>query len=48
MKIYIFADIEGCSGVYAREQVLPGEGRFSEGRACMTADSMEKALFASL
>ncbi|MBQ4087056.1 MAG: M55 family metallopeptidase [Clostridia bacterium] len=38
MKIYIFADIEGCSGVYAREQVLPVEGRFSEGRACMTAD----------
>ncbi len=38
MKIYIFADIEGISGVYTREQVLPNETRFSEGRSYMTAD----------
>ena len=38
MKIFIFADIEGISGVYAREQVDPDFARFSEGRDFMTAD----------
>lgn len=38
MTIYIFADIEGCSGIYCREQVVFGEPRFNEGREYMTAD----------
>lgn len=38
MKIFIFADIEGISGVYAREQVSPDGIRFGEGRDFMTAD----------
>lgn len=32
MTIYIFADIEGCSGIYCGEQVVFGEPRFNEGR----------------
>lgn len=38
MNIYIMVDIEGISGIYAREQVIPGESRFAEGRRYMTDD----------
>lgn len=38
MNVYLMVDIEGISGIYAREQVLPGESRFSEGRRYMTED----------
>lgn len=38
MTIYIFADIEGCSGIYCRDQVVSGLPRFNEGREYMTAD----------
>ncbi|MBQ6874819.1 MAG: M55 family metallopeptidase, partial [Lachnospiraceae bacterium] len=38
MNILVMVDIEGISGIYTREQVLPGECRFQEGRAYMTAD----------
>lgn len=38
MKIFVMVDIEGISGVYAREQVLQDERRFTEGRRFMTAD----------
>jgi len=38
MNIYIMTDIEGISGIYCREQVLPDQRRFAEGRARMTAD----------
>ena len=38
MKIYVMVDIEGISGVYSREQVIPGESRFSEGRKFLTED----------
>ena len=38
MKIYVMVDIEGVSGVYCREQVLPGESRFQEGRRFLTED----------
>ncbi|MDD7740698.1 MAG: M55 family metallopeptidase [Fusicatenibacter sp.] len=37
MNIYVMVDIEGISGIYTREQVLPYEGmRFAEGRRYMT------------
>ena len=38
MRIYVMVDIEGISGVYCREQVLPGESRFQEGRRFLTED----------
>ncbi len=38
MKIFIFADIEGISGIFSPEQVLPHGSRFQEGRDFMTAD----------
>lgn len=38
MNIYLMVDIEGISGIYARDQVLPEEARFQEGRRFMTAD----------
>lgn len=38
MNVYVMVDIEGISGVYTREQVLPDQPRFSEGRKYMTAD----------
>lgn len=38
MNVYVNVDIEGISGVYTREQVLPEEYRFAEGRRLMTAD----------
>ncbi len=38
VNIYIMVDIEGISGVYSPEQVLPDGRRFREGREYMTAD----------
>ena len=38
MNIYIMADIEGISGIYSPEQVVPGKSRFSEGRLYATED----------
>ena len=38
MKIYVMVDIEGISGVYCREQVVPSESRFAEGRRFLTED----------
>ena len=38
MNVYIMCDIEGISGIYCREQVLPDQRRFGEGREFMTAD----------
>lgn len=38
MNVYVNVDIEGISGVYTREQVLPEEPRFNEGRRLMTQD----------
>ncbi len=38
MNIYIMADIEGISGIYAREQVVSGGERFSEGREFFTQE----------
>lgn len=38
MNVYIMTDIEGISGIYCREQVLPDMRRFGEGRELMTAD----------
>jgi D-amino peptidase len=38
MNILIMTDLEGISGIYASDQVLPGERRFNEGREFMTAD----------
>lgn len=38
MTIYIFTDFEGISGVFSKEQVLPGGSRFNEGRDYMTMD----------
>lgn len=38
MKIYVMVDIEGISGVYCREQVIPTESRFQEGRRFLTED----------
>lgn len=38
MKIYVMVDIEGISGVYCQEQVVPGENRFHEGRQFLTED----------
>lgn len=38
MKIYIFTDLEGITGIYTREQVMVNEWKYSEGRAFMTHD----------
>jgi D-aminopeptidase len=38
MNIYIMTDIEGISGIYTRDQVVPGSSRFGEGRDYMTRD----------
>ena len=39
MNVYVMVDIEGISGIYTREQVLPQEGkRFEEGRRYMTEE----------
>lgn len=38
MNIFIFADIEGISGIYSKEQVTRDGKRFQEGRDFMTAD----------
>ena len=38
MNVYVNVDIEGISGIYTREQVLPEEYRFAEGRRLMTQD----------
>ena len=38
MNVYVMVDIEGISGIYTRQQVLPTEPRFNEGRKYMTAD----------
>ncbi|MBQ9984826.1 MAG: M55 family metallopeptidase [Oscillospiraceae bacterium] len=38
MNLYILVDIEGISGVYAKDQVLPDGLRVNEGRELMTAD----------
>lgn len=36
MNVFVMVDIEGISGIYAKEQVSNKESRFSEGRKCMT------------
>ncbi len=38
MNIYIMVDLEGISGLYCREQMTPGEWRFSEARKFMTRE----------
>ena len=38
MNVLIMADLEGISGVYTREQVLPSQSRFIEGRKYLTRD----------
>ena len=38
MNIYIMTDLEGISGIYDREQVMPNGSRYSEGRSFMTQD----------
>ena len=38
MKIFIFCDIEGISGIYTKEQVLSTGRYYAEGRELMTAE----------
>lgn len=38
MNIYIFADLEGISGIYAADQITPDQRRFAEARRYMTRD----------
>ena len=38
MTVFIMADLEGISGVYTRDQVLPSLPRFNEGRKFLTRD----------
>jgi len=38
MNLYILVDLEGISGVYTKDQVLPDAPRASEGRLMMTED----------
>ncbi len=38
MNVFVMVDIEGISGIYAKEQVLRNELRFQEGRKCMTEE----------
>jgi len=38
MKIYIFTDLEGITGIYSKEQVLSTGSKYAEGRSFMTHD----------
>jgi len=38
MNLYIMVDLEGISGVYTREQVVPDGEKLNEGRIMMTED----------
>lgn len=38
MNICIMTDLEGISGIYCREQVIPGQWRFDEGRRYLTRE----------
>ena len=38
MNVFVMVDIEGISGIYSKEQVLPSGSRFSEGRAFLTEE----------
>ncbi len=38
MNVFVMVDIEGISGIYTKEQVLPSGSRFGEGRKFMTED----------
>lgn len=38
MKIYIFSDMEGISGICRKSQVMSGEAHYAEGRKFMTHD----------
>ena len=38
MNVYLMVDLEGISGIFTREQVVPGDARYSEGRALMTRE----------
>ncbi len=38
MNVFVMVDIEGISGIYTKEQVLPTNSRFDEGRKFMTED----------
>lgn len=38
MNVYIMADLEGISGIYSPEQVIPGQRRFDEGRKFLTRE----------
>lgn len=38
MTVFIMADLEGISGIYTRDQVLPSLSRFNEGRKYLTRD----------
>ena len=38
MTVFIMADLEGISGVYTRDQVIPSLSRFNEGRKFLTRD----------
>ena len=38
MTVFVMADLEGISGVYTRDQVLPSLPRFNEGRKFLTRD----------
>ena len=38
MNVYIFADLEGISGIYCPEQVIQGQARHAEGRKYLTRE----------
>lgn len=38
MNVYIFADLEGISGIYAADQVTPDQRRFAEARRYLTRE----------
>ena len=38
MKIFIFSDMEGISGICRKSQVLCGEPHYAEGRKFMTQE----------
>lgn len=38
MKFYVAVDMEGISGIFRKEQVLPGEALYAEGRKLMTEE----------
>jgi len=56
MNVYVMTDIEGISGIYTRDQVLPSESRFQEGRRYIidgrtyeiAADTAEELIFRSM